>query len=286
MTSNNNVNAVALKLPPFWTSLPGHWFVQVESQFNLRQVVTERTKYDYVLAALPQEAVASVYDVIQQISDANADNPINDPYTRIKKALIDRHTLSEAKRIEVLLSGADLGDKKPSELFRSMKTLAGNSEFVNDKLIISLWMRRLPQMVQASLKSIPDADTNALVTMADNVFEISAISNPMYGSTSSSNVFAISKPSTSNSDPSIQYLMEKNQELEFEISEIKRMVSELNVNMNSRSRSNTRNRSRSRNFSRNRQANQSGLCWYHAKFGQNAKHCQPNCTYSSKTSPN
>lgn len=86
----NEVNAVSLKLPPFWPNLPVHWFHQVESQFNTRGINTERTKYDYLISSLTQEVITSVFDVMQGIvttQDAT-------PYTTLKNALINRFTKS------------------------------------------------------------------------------------------------------------------------------------------------------------------------------------------------
>ena len=48
------VQAVALKLPPFWTAQPAVWFQQAEAQFAIRGIVAEQTKYYYVLSALDQ----------------------------------------------------------------------------------------------------------------------------------------------------------------------------------------------------------------------------------------
>lgn len=274
-------NAVALKLPQFWPNLPAHWFLQVESQFSTRGIVVEKTKYDYVISSLSQDAVASVYDIMADIStSAGTDHPINDPYTQLKKHLIERHTLSESSRIETLLSGLEMGDKKPSEFFRSMKTLAGTSDVVSDKLILSLWMRRLPALVQAPLKAMPKQEIADQLSMADSIYEVFRQEHRQQASISS----------LSNSEPNqstISNLVTQNKRLEKEMSELKNMISRLSTNSGDdshRSRSRNRNNSGNRSRSRSKPNNQSELCWYHETYGDKASKCRKPCSF--KTHPN
>lgn len=281
-----HVNAVALKLPTFWPNLPAHWFLQVESQFRTRGITVAKTKYDYVISSLSQDAVATVYDVMAEISASqDTDQPIADPYEHLKRYLIERHTQSESSRIETLLSGLEMGDKKPSEFFRSLKSLAGSSEVVNDKLVLSLWMRRLPPMVQASLKAVPKAEISDQISMADNIFEIFQQHHPQSPSISAMSNFEPSNDAIPN-------LIAQNRRLEREVAEIKGMISRLTANSGdsrpnaghsnrSRSRSRTQSNTQSRSQSRGGDLR---LCWYHAKFGDRASKCKEPCNF--KPSPN
>lgn len=263
------IHAVSIKLPEFWTKMPAIWFLQVESQFSTRNIVSEETKFHHVVQSLPQDVAASVYDILTQQSQT--------PYTNLKKALIDRHSMSESRRIEALLSGEEMGDKKPSEFFRRLQTLAGQSMIVTESLILELWKRRLPTLVQVSIKSSSKTKTDELLEIADDIFEVykkqdSCFSNP------------------SHSERSINELTTINQNLQSEISEIKNILSNLNLDKRS-SRSQNRipfhqQHSRSRNSHyRSNSRNSSQLCWFHNRYGKRALKCSQPCNFK-KNNPN
>ena len=261
--NGNNVNAVAIKLPNFWTRMPAAWFVQAESQFATRNINTEMTKYHYVVQALPEDVVFTVQDILG--------TDLETPYTSLRKVLIERYSISESKKLEQLLSGEELGDRKPSEFFRRLKTLAGNSDLVPTKLILELWLRRLPPVVEVAVKSSNKTVTDDLLQVADSVFEVH---QRQQGS-----VYAISSHSTS--DQAITELTLQNQQLRSEMSEIRKLLSNLSVgNSSQRARSNSRRRGFSRSRS-NTRSNDQDICWFHRKFGNKAQKCTSPCNFKN-----
>ena len=55
-------NAVSLKLLQFWADKPQIWFAQAEAQFVLRKIVSDETKYYYILSALDQTTAPRIKD--------------------------------------------------------------------------------------------------------------------------------------------------------------------------------------------------------------------------------
>ena len=61
---NPEMAAYAIKIPPFWPSDPILWFTQVESQFMLRGITAQVTKFHHILANLSQEIATEVRDLL------------------------------------------------------------------------------------------------------------------------------------------------------------------------------------------------------------------------------
>ncbi len=82
-----------MKLPTFWKVRPEAWFVSAESKFRLKHVDTEQEQSDHLLAALSDEVLAQVMDVIEDL-------PEDTPYTTLKERLLEKHTLSNFQKLE------------------------------------------------------------------------------------------------------------------------------------------------------------------------------------------
>ena len=53
------INAVTVKLSTFWREQPELRFAQAESQFRLRGITDENTKFDYVITSLDAKTAAN-----------------------------------------------------------------------------------------------------------------------------------------------------------------------------------------------------------------------------------
>ncbi|GBN34582.1 hypothetical protein AVEN_127285-1 [Araneus ventricosus] len=98
----SDINAV--QIPVFNRSDPGLWFVMCESTFALAtpKAITESvTKYNYIVSHLPPDSASLIRDVLMKPDAA-------DPYSQIKKELINRSGESSQHEIRKLLSGEEL----------------------------------------------------------------------------------------------------------------------------------------------------------------------------------
>ncbi|KAH7977983.1 hypothetical protein HPB49_004117 [Dermacentor silvarum] len=94
---------VAIKLPPFWVDSPEVWFAQVKAQFSLARITQDWTRYDYVVTHL--DALYANETALTCLS------------------------LSEEQKIRQLQT-AELAERKPSQLLRHMRALAGNMQAI------------------------------------------------------------------------------------------------------------------------------------------------------------
>lgn len=254
--SNSQVNAVSIKLPPFWTRSPRIWFKKVECQFMLQGVTQENTKFAHVVSILSEELAEKVMDVIE--------NPGEQPYATLKKALIEQFTLSEERRIHELLYDTEIGDRKPSELFKYMRSVAGNSEVYSDSFLITLWEGRLPTQISAILKVGNYPETKDRLSAADRIFE--ALKNVQ-----------VNEVQSSHNNKAYEKLVEENRYLRDEISELKVRFSRFDgTNSYQQSRDRNRNRSNSRN---RRSEENPDFCYYHNTYGKKARKCRAPCKF-------
>ena len=157
---------VNLKLPPFWPADPEIWFAQVEAQFSCRRITSQRSKFDYVVASLTPEFAAEVRDLLLR-------PPADNPYTALKEQLTKRTALSEQRKLQQLLTGEELGDRKPTQLLRRMQQLLGDRPGLDTSFLQELFLQRLPHSVRIVLASTPDSTSlSTLAEMADKVMEV------------------------------------------------------------------------------------------------------------------
>ncbi|KAM7314868.1 hypothetical protein ISCGN_004652 [Ixodes scapularis] len=96
-SSDANLAAVNLRLPPFWPKNPRVWFTQVEAQFHLRRITTQLSQFYHVVASLPP-------NVADEIDDVLTEPPPEDAYDHLKSILLEQTTASERSRIQQLLT--------------------------------------------------------------------------------------------------------------------------------------------------------------------------------------
>ncbi|GFS39115.1 uncharacterized protein NPIL_558601 [Nephila pilipes] len=79
----------------------------------------------------------------------------------------------ESKTVEIqrLLASENLGDRKPSELLRTMRRLAENHN-IDDFLLFELSNQEMPIPVQITLASISPITTDKAAVVADRIFEM------------------------------------------------------------------------------------------------------------------
>lgn len=106
-------NAVALKLPIFWAVQLQVWFIHIEAQFELRNIVAVATRFFNVVVALSQETATRLLPNLQ--------NP---------PAFGKYEGLSRRDHAARLLHMVGLGDRKPSALM---------SEILEFTTAFSMW---------------------------------------------------------------------------------------------------------------------------------------------------
>ena len=258
-----SVSAVTVKILPFWPADPQVWFAQVEAQFSTRNITSQRTKFDHVVAALAPEFATEVRDLLLQ-------PPADTPYDVLRAQLIKRTAASEQRCLRQLFTAEELGDRTPSQLLRRLQQLLGDAAGPNpdNTFLRELFLQRLPGHVRMVLASSGDIPLEALATLADKVMEVAS------PSVSSVNV----APLTSEVG-----------QLRSEVTQLREMIAALKI-----APSNPHRRARSRSQSTSTASPRSSspappptgnppsasLCWYHRRFGDAARKCTSPCSWT------
>ena len=219
------VSAVSVKLPPFWPDKAALWFAQAESQFHLRNITVDKTKFAHVMTMLDSSTAEYVMDIIR--------NPPEDSYEALKTRLTGAYAISEAERAERLLNMNGLGDKTPSQCLSKMLLLVPDNQAQSPGFLFrQLFLRQLPVEVRTQL---------AQSTKTGNTAEA------LRGLASEADKYFASAGARISSVSEASYTDEG-----------------LSPNVNA---------------AVNRQ-----LCFFHRRFGKNAKKCEQPCTWVKTTS--
>nr|XP_042907571.1 uncharacterized protein LOC122271191 [Parasteatoda tepidariorum] len=229
----------AVQIPLYNRSDPALWFIMCESTFRLaspKPITESITKYNYIVSQLPPEIASIVRDILM--------NPdATDPYNNLKTELIVRSGESSQQEIRQLLSGEELGNRKPSELLRIMKRRAETLK-VPEKLMLELFLQRLPTSVQTILAAVSDLTLEKAADISDKILEVTPV--PME-----------THSITENDSNSME------EKLLRQIKKLNERIDKLEI---SRSRSPYR-----RNRSNSVKKRDSSVCWYHRNFGNKCK---------------
>lgn len=195
------------------------------------------------------------------VADALTNPPDTNRYDNIKSLLINRCQDTEERRLDELLNKIELGDLKPSELYRHMETLAGGNSLINKSLLNKLWLNKLPLNIQPCIIAIESSQNQ------ETIFNIA---DKIYDSTDRPKISAVK-------------MSDKDTKFNAVLCEISDRLERLETR-NPRNRSRSENRPFNRKFrstSRNRPKNETNtkLCWYHFKFKDQAKKCFSPCAF-------
>lgn len=279
--SRQNKSGTFVQLPPFQPENVRLWWNQVELRLRSAGIEDPIARYDCVAGGLPWDIAKRVSDLITTKPDATSLSKLE---SRILKEFLPSSSLKFKE-----LQAVKLGDRRPTEMLREMRELAQGQ--VQDSGIRELFLAQLPSMVSVTISAMPnlkptddDAKLDGCAEVADGAMErIRAQAT----SVNAINIATGSGPSSSaapNSIESLSQLLDRQAD---------RIVAAL-AQRDRQSRSPTRqgqgrgrNRSQTpKQRSRSKVHPKNGDCWYHFKWGSDARHCHPDCKFYSEWQKN
>ena len=134
--ASETVGAINTGPPPrFDRSNPEVWFCQLEANFAASGIRADSTRYNIAVGALDSQTAADLLGLIR-------DPPAIDRYDTLKRLVLERYTDSTQRWLHKLFSGIECGSRKPSQLLRDMRLLAGDD--VSEEALKVRWLDLLP----------------------------------------------------------------------------------------------------------------------------------------------
>ncbi|CAH2108907.1 unnamed protein product [Euphydryas editha] len=263
---------VGIKTPAFNADDPQLWFAQLEGQFILSNITADSTKFYYVLSQLEPQHSAQVRDLI-------VNPPSTGKYEKLKAELIKRLSDSQERKIKQLLLHEELGDRKPTQFLRHLQQLAGPT--VPEDFIRSIWCNRLPANLQTIVAMQTSSTLEEVAELVDRINDIvpvtaqvAATGTPVHGQVASSQSVAKQQNSA------VEALTQT-------VAELSRKLEAMSIQLHRRS---SRYRSR-RRYNQYRNRSQSRIrdnqyCYYHNRFGDNARRCTQPCAFKPRSPVN
>nr|VZH92711.1 unnamed protein product [Spirometra erinaceieuropaei] len=151
----------------------------MESAFSTANVTKELAKYHKLVEVLPAS-------VISQVQSLLAYDPADAPYSTLNAEILRLNSVSDRRRYHQLLREESLGDRKPSELLRRMRSLLGDRQD-DDKFVKEMFLERLPADVQTILASgSQDLTVSQLAEIEDRMTEVQRFQSASVAQISSS----------------------------------------------------------------------------------------------------
>ena len=116
-----------------------------------------------------------------EVRDLLLSPPATRPYATLRDTLIRRTSDSDSSKLQQLLSTAELGDRKPSQLLRDMERLVGGRT-IDPGMFRQLFLQRLPKNVVMVLEATSaSVDLATQAEIADKLMELNG--PPSFGRT-------------------------------------------------------------------------------------------------------
>ncbi|XP_037930982.1 uncharacterized protein LOC119688586 [Teleopsis dalmanni] len=248
-----------VKLPPFLHSDPELWFTQIDGLLHVNRITSDVSKYYTVITALDANTLGQVADIAKK-------PPVSDKYATLKEELIRRFGESKQKQLIKLLTNLELSDKRPSQLLRDMRNLAGTN--ISEDALSTLWAQRLPSNVRCILSACNAGSLESMAELADRIMD--NLPTPQ---------FVMAATTGTHFNQSSSPLEARVLALETAVQQIISSLGELTMQLKPSSRDRSTDR-RHEKRDRKQSNMRNKVCSYHTRFGSRAFKCTPPCEFS------
>ena len=250
--------AVSAKVPKFLPYDVELWRRQCDAAFHIANVTSQLTRYYHVLSTLDP-------DVSKRVAHYTATPTAGNEFTGLVDALSTAFSKSDGDRMDELHS-LRLGDRRPSDLFYDMERLWLDPIPRDSRVLRYEFKKKLPQQVAMALRSRDHVDCTAFLTRADELMDEYRQSQ----SFAQANTIASVAPTGNSTDE-----------------ESDRPLGRVGPHHSpGRARAGGGGSKPPHSPKKNLPKDlKNGICFFHSKYGPNARHCTAGCKFASIPRP-
>ena len=159
---------VAIKAPEFMETAVIAWFQIMESQFLLKGVKSDETRFHHVVSVLPASIVAKITPELLTATS----------YIKLKEAVIAIYEQTKPELFEKLISSTTMSGR-PSVYLQEMLSVASKIN-VSDDLIKHKFIKSLPPSISAVVATQKELNLTQLGKLADELLPYFSATRPAF----------------------------------------------------------------------------------------------------------
>lgn len=260
-----------VRLPGFWHHAPRQWFTHADAVFHSGRIRSDLSRVNYVLASLDEDGIRTVSDILGE--DAS--------YDALRARLISTYTVPRATRFQSIIQPGGMGDRTPSRLLRDMRDIYPDD--MNDALLEQCWMQKLPSTVRTVIAGL-SGPLDALAERADRVMEATR------GGTELAAVnrrhIATSFPPSGELEPEEAREVAATSNIDARFGALENMIHALSTQLAALKPSFPTRDAPQPTAPTRSNATSAGWCYYHERYGHDARKCRDPCTFAPATRKN
>jgi len=244
---------------------PMTWFNTAVNLAHLENVHEEHEISGAIVMKLRAKIIKQINNEIEKLKKSK--NPLD----LLRKTLNEKFTNTNRNILNSCIEDRYLGNRKPSEIYRSLKQklnqIEENSEFVK-----TFFLRSLPDSIRIQLAT----------ATADSGEELAELADRIYAETNLE-VNHIHNKNKNEINENQNILTEINKQFEKFNTQLKNLENRINDFEINANRGNHKEKTFNKKWNSNRRANdnKNNLCWYHETFGVQAFRCQSPCNFNN-----
>lgn len=268
-----------VKLPGFWRNSPTQWFTHADAMFANKRIRSDLTRVNHVLEALDEEGVRTITDLLGP----------DTTYEAVRQRLVTAYSVPQATRFQRMIQPGGMGDRTPSRLLRDMRDVYPDG--MSDSSLVAFWLSKLPPPVRTVIAGLSGSG-EFLAERADRVWEacqgteVSAVARDADNHELSTTTRRTTPASPSDYDARFLALENAVHALTAQIASLATSQAAA-FSRTTNDRTTRQQRARSVSLTKP-QANPitAGWCYYHDRYGVDARKCRDPCTYPPMTRKN